>query len=437
MALVAALTVVACVQQPFAPGDESAGPLPNQSRSEDVAIDRIAYVTDDGDLFTINADGTDQLKLTGTSQMSSSALQAVLAQPSHEDSLYTWPTWAPDGEKIAASHVEVSRGSAVISVEVIEVVNGKQRKVFTNESPSLVAQGAPHYLYWSPDSAYLAVLAGSSEGLTLWVVDVAGSADPVAVATGAPLYFHWSMSSDLLAIHVGDDLIVARKPFDTPAPAVRSGLVGFRVPAVSPDGAKVAYTDSVGSGNALLVGQIGDLSGTQSVVDVGELSAFAWSPDGAQIAVVDSQEARSGAFQRLRVAAANGSSVRTVAEGAIVSFYWSPTGKGLAWLDLDGSGERARWWVEDGTGTPGKELFGFQPSSDTGIMLWFFDQYGYSHSPWSPDGRHLVFAGLQRRGAGSANGHSPSGDRVFVLDVEGGNPPRELAAGKLAFWSWN
>ena len=76
---------------------------------------------------------------------------------------------------------------------------------------------------------------------------------------------------------------------------------------------------------------------------MGELSAFAWSPDGAEIAVVDSQEARSGAFQRLRVAAANGSAVRTVAEGAIVSFYWSPTGKGLAWLDLDGSGERARW----------------------------------------------------------------------------------------------
>ena len=402
-----------------------------------MAVDRIAYVSDDGDLFTINADGTDELKLTGTSQVSSSALRAVLAQPAEREHLYTWPTWAPDGQKIAASHVRVSGGRASITVEVIDVVSGQETTVFSNDTPSLVAQGAPHYLYWSPDSASLAVLAGSPDGLTLYVVDVAGGGVPVAVATGAPLYFHWGGASETLAIHVGDDLIIARTPFDSPAPVVRSGLVGFRVPALSPDGTLVAYSDMVAGSNSLLVAGVGDVGGAQAVVDVGELAAFAWSPDGAEVAVVDSQEVRSGAFQRLRVAAKDGSAIRTVAEGTIVSFYWSPSGDGLAWLDLDDSGRRARWWVETGAGTEGSELFAFQPSSDTGTMLWFFDQYGYSHSPWSPDGKSLVFAGTQRARGGSANGHSPSGDRVFVVDVGSGNPARELTAGKLAFWSWN
>ena len=430
------LAVVACSQPFYNPADKVTDIPVDDSRSKGVAIDRIAYVNNDGDLFTIKADGSEQLKLTGTTQMSSS-LHAALAQPVGSESLYTWPTWAPDGQKIAASRVQVSRGSAVISVEVIDVVTGQQMTVFTNETASLVAQGAPHYLYWSPDSLSLAVLAGSTEGLTLYVVEADGAGGPVAVATGAPLYFQWSRNSDILAIHVGDDLLIARKPFGGPAPVIESGLGGFRVPALSPDGSMVAYTGSVGGRNALQVAQVGNTPGQRSIVEVGELSAFAWSPDGREMAVADSPEARSGAFQRLRVVANDGSAVRTVVEGTIVSFYWSPAGNSLAWLDLDASGERARWWVESGAGNPARELFAFQPSSDTGIMLWFFDQYGYSHSPWSPDGTGLVFAGSQHAGMGSTNGHSPSGDRVYVLDVEKGNPPRELAAGKLAFWSWN
>ena len=153
--------------------------------------------------------------------------------------------------------------------------------------------------------------------------------------------------------------------------------------------------------------------------------------------MADRQDSRSAVFQRLRVVSGDGRVARTVAEGEIISFYWSPGGGSIAWLDVDAENQRLRWWVESGQGNPAKELFNFRPSSDTSIMLSFFDQYGYSHTPWSPDGTRLVVAGVQGRPMSRRNGQTPTGDRIFVLDASGGAAPRELAAGTLAFWSWN
>jgi Tol biopolymer transport system component len=70
-------------------------------------------------------------------------------------------------------------------------------------------------------------------------------------------------------------------------------------------------------------------------------------------------------------------------------------------------------------------------------MLSFFDQYAYSHSPWSPDGKSLVVAGSKGEVARRSNGLTPTGDRIYVLDAEGDAAPRDLGAGVLAFWSWS
>mgnify|MGYP002525522770 CR=1 FL=1 len=76
-------------------------------------------------------------------------------------------------------------------------------------------------------------------------------------------------------------------------------------------------------------------------------------------------------------------------------------------------------------------------SAEVFIMLSFFDQYAYSHSPWSPDGKSLVVAGSKGQAARRSNGRTPAGDRVYVLDVDGASEPRDLGAGVLAIWSWN
>ena len=70
-------------------------------------------------------------------------------------------------------------------------------------------------------------------------------------------------------------------------------------------------------------------------------------------------------------------------------------------------------------------------------MLSFFDQYAYSHSPWSPDSSRLVMAGSEGPVAERRNGHTPTGSRIYVLDAVGDASPQEIAQGSVAFWSWN
>ena len=166
-------------------------------------------------------------------------------------------------------------------------------------------------------------------------------------------------------------------------------------------------------------------------------SAFVWSPDGSELAVADGQGPSGLVYDRLRVVSAKGGAVRTIAEGSIVSFYWSPAGDRLAWVQLDLDSRMFEWLVAPKEGGAPRQLFRFRPSSDTITMLTFFDQYGYSHSPWSPDGAQLVVSGTQDEAFSRRNGQTATGDRIFVIDATGEVEPREIAVGTLAIWSWN
>ena len=106
-------------------------------------------------------------------------------------------------------------------------------------------------------------------------------------------------------------------------------------------------------------------------------------------------------------------------------------------MSLDVDSRAFQWKVASSAGGDVRELFNFQPSADFLTMLSFFDQYAYSHSPWSPDSSSLVVAGTRDPVAGRRNGETPTGDRIFVLDVTGATAPAGIATGTLAFWSWN
>ena len=129
--------------------------------------------------------------------------------------------------------------------------------------------------------------------------------------------------------------------------------------------------------------------------------------------------------------------VETIAAEDLLAFYWSPDGQRLAWVALDREQMLFQWRVSSSDGADPKDLFRFQPSGEFFTLLSFFDQYAYSHSPWSPDSSQLVVAGSPEQAFERRNGHTPTGSRIFVLDVAGGNPPLEIAAGTLAFWSQN
>jgi Tol biopolymer transport system component len=408
-----------------------------QGESEEVAVDRIAFMTTDGELFLVNPDGSEQLKLAGDTQVQGGPLGAVMAQPRDVSFFYSWPTWSPDGKKLAASLVKVTGGQPEISVQVIDASTGEATTVFQNEVPGLVAENAPHYLYWSPDSRTLAVLASTSQGLTLFAADTESLTDPTVIESGAPLYFHWGADGQSMLLHVGDELKFLTRPFGASAGQPIDADPGFRVPALSPDGRYMAYMGTGTPAGSLLIAETGDTGTARNALDIGSRAAFAWSPQGGDLAVADQQNDNAPTFDRLRVVPGDGGAIKTVAEGRIIAFYWSPNGKMLAWAGLDGGNREFVWWAATVEGGEVWELLRAQPSNDMLVTLSFFDQYAYSHSPWSPDSSRLVLAIVPNRSREGRNGSTPPGPRIFVVEASGASEPVEVGAGSLAFWSWN
>jgi len=404
-------------------------------------VNRIGYVSPNGDLFTVDPDGGSLSKLTGGMQAGSDPQAGVQAQILRMNEYYTWPTWSADGTKLAASRVIVGESKTDITLQVMDARSGGGQTVYENGQAGLVADGAPHYIYWAPSGDQLSFLASTPEGLALFVWDGTPGEPASQIHRGAPLYYQWAKDAQAMALHVGQDIIWANPLEEVPSRQAFQSRGNFRVPAISPDGASLAYVDSSDGGMGLYIAPTDDLSQTKKIVDVGWSSALMWSPDGTQIAIADQSDPRAPLFDRLMLVPADGGPVTELAAGPqsddIFGFFWAPNGDKIAWVSVNAAEQELEWVVSPKDGSDSKRLFSFKPSAEVFIMLSFFDQYAYSHSPWSPDGKFLVVAGSKGEAARRSNGRTPTGDRIYILDVEGTSGPRDLGAGVLAVWSWN
>jgi Tol biopolymer transport system component len=435
------IAALACSSQTSTPPIElSKQPNPNDG-GEIRQVNRIACVSPNGDLFTVDPDGGNLSQLTGEMQAGSDPQAGVQAQLSRMDEYYTWPTWSADGTKLAASRVIVREEEPQITLQVIDARSGGGQTIYENGLAGLVADGAPHYIYWAPSGDQLSFLASTPEGLALFVWDGTVGEPASQIHRGAPLYYQWAKDAQAMALHVGPDIIWAKPLEQVSSRQAFQSRGNFRVPAISPDGASLAYVDSSDGGMGVYVAPTDDLSQTKKIVDVGRSSAIMWSPDGTQIAVSDQSDPSAPLFDRLMLVPADGGPVtELVAEAqsdGIFGFFWAPTGDKIAWVSVNAAEQELEWVVAPKDGSDSKSLFSFKPSAEVFIMLSFFDQYAYSHSPWSPDGQFLVVAGSKGEAARRSNGRTPTGDRIYILDVEATVGPRDLGAGVLAVWSWN
>ena len=414
-----------------------------------MSVNRIAYIGPYGDLFTINPEGTERQRLTGGDRDAAGAggpVGAYRAQRLELSESWAWPTWSPDGTRLAVSRVQRANDRSLrVSAQIVDAAVGRRRLVYENDVPALIADDAPHYLYWSPDGKYLSFLAATRQGLTLFVVNPDTAEGAIALERGAPLYYSWGGDGQSLIWHSRAAVKLLRKPFAADNALSLVDAVGFRTPALSPDGQRWAVWVGGRQSGTLYIGERDNLrTASAAVLKAGSTAAFMWSPDGTQLAVADQWGESGGIFERLHLAAADGSGGRVVVEEPLLAFYWSPDGARLAWVAVDGAEPGFTWKVAevaaiDAAGGPvsGRELLRFQPSSAVLTSLTFFDQYAYSHTPWSPDGTQLVVVGQPGPASERRNGESASGTRVYVLDAVGDTPPQEIAAGGMAFWSWN
>ena len=404
--------------------------------SENVMVNRIAYVDSLGIVYTVSGDGTGRQKMSGSSYVGTGSSGSVMAQSLNFETFHSWPTWSPDGSKLAVSRIDMSDDQGPsISIVIIDVISGRSRNIDEVNIVGMVAENSPHYLYWAPDSKHLSFLASTRVGLSLFIVDT-DNGDVDAIDTGAPLYYSWGGEGLSMIVHIGPviklfenlDLGISGKEL--------SRAAGFRAPAFSKDGSKMAYLSETDQDVSLQIVISDDLKEV-SVGDLGRSSAFMWSPSSNRIAVADQDDVRNSAFNRLRIFSADGSLENILVEEPFIAYFWSPDGRRIAWVGIDSENQGFQWNVKDVNGSSSKSIFQFQPSRDQLTALSFFDQYAYSNSPWSPDSTKLVVSGTKTIPFEQRNGHTPEGARIYVLDVEGINDPLDIAEGSLATWSWN
>ena len=431
--LVAALS---CTTTP--PDRQAASETPAASQQEGVAaVNRIAYTDAVGNLYTIKPDGTDS-RTVAADRLASSAGH-VQAQGIGTTAFYAWPTWSPDGTKLGISRVDFGGLNPIVSVHAVDIASDISTRLYENEPGAnlVITSDAPHYMYWSPDSSLLTFIASTPRALTLFSASPEGDGPAVQIATQGPIYFSWSRDGGSLLMHrMRGDLLVSRLASLQQQDQLTSAALGFRAPALSPDASRATYVAANGTGLALF---LADVQGRQPPVAIGEVGsnvAFLWSPVEDEIAVADTQSSTDPSYDRLRILNADGTGERVLLRESFMAFFWSPDGKQILYVTFDQGDNTLTWNIVSTAGGETRELLDFIPSPELFTLLNFFDQYAYSHSLWSPDGSQFVFAGILRRDLAQGNGASPLTLKVYVVDIAAATA-KEIASGRLAFWSWN
>jgi TolB protein len=255
----------------------------------------IAYLGG-GDLeavFVINPDGTGRQRLT-PGGMSSSKL-----------------SWSPDGRQIL-----FDRGSEGEGEVVLMNADGSDLHVITS-NPRLVYNGP----VWSPDGTLIAFISGDAN---VDIMDADGS-NVRRVLDNAPDCspgngVSWSPDSTRLVYVLECD--------------PEKGRQSTAIEVIGVDG----------NGRKVLIGPI-EVIPTNSAAGYSEP---AWSPDGAHILFVETQDVASGVRSQIYVMNANGSNIQrlTPDQGDDWSPVWSPDGTRIAFLS--GTGQV---WVMNADGS--------------------------------------------------------------------------------------
>ena len=236
------------------------------------------------------------------------------------------------------------------------------------------------------------------------------------------------------------DIYVARE--GEPVRRVIATKKNERCPAVSPDGARLAYLE----GPAIVVRSLdpaGDPGATELRVDLSHPTCPQWSPDGRRLAVASQGPDAGG---ELRVVKLDGTERVLVRQGParVPDFAWTADGETIAYTTQDavwsapwgGGAPRLLW---RGTATPDPSPYGLPLAGAPTSLAWSSTgEFAVSVFPDSvihvvdPDSGHDQTLGKIQDSFRAGRGWSPDGSRLAFVGGDGHLRVYDQAKGSTA-----
>ncbi len=364
---------------------------------ENVAPGRIVVLDNGGDIVTMDPDGSDRVDITDNG----------------DSVTHFQPVWSPASPTVGWSLADEA-GFAVMTASD----DGSDRN-------RIDVAGFPFYINWSPDGEQIGVLhAGAGGTFDFELVDPeAGTAS--LLDSGSPYYFSWSPDSDAVVVHVGGDRL---EIFDESATRTDIGPAseGFFAPRWNRSGIVYLGPDGV---------TVRDNDGIRTVLSASSSGPVSINPnpDGSLVAVhnLGSSGGMTVGLGAVAVDEPNSVSVIDVESGTSeivsttlsVGSFWSPDSAQLLILEVNAAESAVDvvvWKAGETRLLTTVEL----PGSLISEALAFFDQYAQSWRMWSPGSDAIVLPGAIEEEEG-----------VWVIPVDGSGPVN-ISDGDWAAWSY-
>jgi Tol biopolymer transport system component len=281
-----------------------------------------------GDIYTINPDGSNEVRLTDT--------------PGDDSS----PVWSPDGRRLAF----LTTRDGNYEIYVMDADGGAATNL--TRSPDVEYDQA-----WSPDGKTIAFTRGDH----LYTMSASGTTQTDLTPTSVGFSPAWSPDGRLIAFATNVEVWVMDANGSNPTQLSHGlSLAAYQYgPAWSPDGNLVAYLWR----NSIYVGGIR----TNTPDGANEVTRFtgeslpqelAWSPDGTRIAMVD--------LQGLKIVPLDGTQATSVAADGARGVAWSPDGGTIAFVAGPIDGASAIYTVD----SAGNDQRMIREVQGTGGMVW-------------------------------------------------------------------
>lgn len=350
---------------------------------------------------------------------------------------YGWPTFSPDGSKIAYSWAGRDADGNQFGISVFDFAKHFSIPIFASRNERI------DYVFWTPDGKSVSFLLGEPEGLSLVVAEMKEKPPVRMVLSGAPIYYAWNRGADRLVVHTNNGhesrsehvTLMSITPVSQDVLRTMSrGRLPFKTPCWSPDGKHLAYIANNKAESYLVVADA-DGSNPKSMVSlpIGE-SSFVWAPDSHRIAYSSEVIGADSVLHGIRdVDISNAESKRLTGDD-VAAFFYSPDGRYLAYIAVPAERPFYQWELIDLKSGRTRKLDMFLATQDESVAYHYFDQLALSHAIWSPDSSEFVYAGVRLLVAPEEGGGPTPEPQLWIQPVDG-SKSRGGHAGTLAFYS--